>query len=212
MTADQGLRERKKLQTAARIVEVALPLFVEHGFDQVSVVQIAEAAEVSKMTVFNYFPRKEDIALAGSAAHATDLALAVARRAPGESVVAAVRRHHLTELAERAPQSGLSEHVVPMVRMIMSTPVLLTRLREIMRRGQSALADLLAADTAAGPDDLTPRLAAAQIAGVRDTLVEDNFRRLAAGEPVDDVQRTAVTAAELAFDLLERGLGGYGAR
>jgi AcrR family transcriptional regulator len=56
-------RERKKRETRLRISDVATKLFVARGFDTVTLDEIAKAAKVSKMTVFNYFPRKEDLML-----------------------------------------------------------------------------------------------------------------------------------------------------
>src|SRR5690242_21571654 len=56
-----GLRERKKLETARAVRRAAIDLFLERGFDDVSVAEIAAAANVSKMTVFNYLPSKEDL-------------------------------------------------------------------------------------------------------------------------------------------------------
>lgn len=58
-----GLRERKKRQTRSLISDVASGLFVQRGFDNVTVAEVAEAAGVSAKTVFNYFPRKEDLFL-----------------------------------------------------------------------------------------------------------------------------------------------------
>ncbi|HEY0194530.1 MAG TPA: helix-turn-helix domain-containing protein, partial [Kofleriaceae bacterium] len=56
-----GLRERKKQETRKRISDTATGLFMQRGFDKVTVAEIAELANVSKMTVFNYFARKEDM-------------------------------------------------------------------------------------------------------------------------------------------------------
>src|SRR4051794_27529383 len=56
-----GLRQRKKAKTRQRIAETARDLFVERGFEAVTVSEIADAADVSQKTVFNYFPTKEDI-------------------------------------------------------------------------------------------------------------------------------------------------------
>ncbi|MBP2048736.1 AcrR family transcriptional regulator [Streptomyces griseochromogenes] len=61
--AELSLRERKKRQTRQRISDVATVRFVERGFDKVTVTEVARAAGVSAMTVFNYFPRKQDLFL-----------------------------------------------------------------------------------------------------------------------------------------------------
>src|SRR5664280_761110 len=58
-----GLRERKKAKTRALIQEHALRLFREHGYDETSIEEIAEAAEVSPSTVFRYFPTKPDLVI-----------------------------------------------------------------------------------------------------------------------------------------------------
>lgn len=60
-----SLRDVKRSLTEQTIAEKAAALFKEHGFAQVSVRQIAKAALVSEKTVFNYFPYKELIVLAG---------------------------------------------------------------------------------------------------------------------------------------------------
>ena len=59
----EGLRERKKRQTRDAIAAAALALFLERGFDAVTVADVARAADVSEKTVFNHFPTKEDLRL-----------------------------------------------------------------------------------------------------------------------------------------------------
>src|SRR5437764_6912236 len=61
MTHPQGLRERKKQQTRDLIAETARSLFTERGFDAITVDEVAREADVSRKTVFNYFPTKEDL-------------------------------------------------------------------------------------------------------------------------------------------------------
>src|SRR6202043_2279418 len=63
MTAQAGLRERKKARTRASLREHALRLFREQGYQATTVEQIAEAAEVSPATFYRYFPTKEDVVL-----------------------------------------------------------------------------------------------------------------------------------------------------
>jgi AcrR family transcriptional regulator len=82
-----GLRERKKLATRAAIHDAAMRLYGEQGFARTTVDQIAEAADVSRATVFTYFPTKEDIVFG-------DAPVAIAALAdllPGAGTVATVR-------------------------------------------------------------------------------------------------------------------------
>src|SRR5919206_1142741 len=86
-----GLRERKKLATRLAIHEAALRLVAERGLDRVSVDDIAQRADVSPRTFFNYFPAKDDAVL-GLDPGATDrMVEAYADRPPGESPVQALR-------------------------------------------------------------------------------------------------------------------------
>ena len=63
MARAAGLRDRKKAQTRERLADVAAALFAEHGYDGVSVLDVARAADVSDQTVYNYFPAKHDLVL-----------------------------------------------------------------------------------------------------------------------------------------------------
>lgn len=83
-----GLRERKKKATRDAIHHGAMRLFAEHGFAGTTIDRIAEAADVSRATVFTYFPTKEDIVF-GEAPQAIDALEAALREAP--STVAVMR-------------------------------------------------------------------------------------------------------------------------
>jgi AcrR family transcriptional regulator len=163
------------------------------------------------MTVLNYFPTKEDLIVAPLEEHVDEPARVVRERAAGESAVAALRRQFLAALAGRDPATGLND--VPRVRAVQrlmtSTPALMMRVVGFARRSEDALTEAFALQTGAAPGDLTPRLAAAQVMGVRLALLTENGRRIAAGESADAVYPDAVAAANVGFDLLERGLGDY---
>ena len=208
MAEAMGLRERKKLQTAMRIYRVAVGLFVERGFDHVSVQEIADAAEVSKMTVFNYFGTKEDLVFLPMEEHFGDAARAVRERQPGESAVDAVRRQFLELVEDRDPSIGLDpEPFARQVRqLVMSTPVLMERAFLSVQKGTRELADLLAAETG---DLMLATVAAATLSAARNALVEEHHRRIAEGESADQVAADAAERAGKAFDLVEKGLRDY---
>ncbi|MFI9566978.1 TetR/AcrR family transcriptional regulator [Streptomyces rishiriensis] len=209
--ATMGLRERKKLQTAMRIYRTAVELFLERSFDDVSVQEIADAAEVSKMTVFNYFGTKEDLVFRPMEEHFSDAARAVRERRRGESAAEAVRRQFLEMVEGRDPAIGL--HGEPLAReiraVILATPVLRERAYVLSEKGARELAGLLAEETG---DETLAVIAAATLTAARNALVEEHHRRIAAGESVDEVAADAAERARKAFALVEAGLGDYARR
>lgn len=80
-----SLRERKKQLTYEAVSEAAIAMFLERGFDKVSVAEVAAAADISKPTLFRYFPAKEDLVLHRFADHEDEAARVVAARADDES-------------------------------------------------------------------------------------------------------------------------------
>ncbi|MHB1593053.1 MAG: TetR/AcrR family transcriptional regulator [Streptosporangiaceae bacterium] len=203
-----GLRERRKQKTRQDISAVAMALFAERGFDKVTIAQVAEAAGVSKMTVTNYFARKEDLVFDRAEEIIRGLAEAVARRPPGESVLAAVRRDYHERLA--AGDVTLGPPTATFARMIEDSHVLATRWMEIASQGEQALAGAIEAET--GIDDIRHRIIAAQLASVHRVLFKDSVRRVLAGDPPAEIRRTLAAEARRAFDLLEPSLGDYGIR
>jgi AcrR family transcriptional regulator len=199
-----SLREQKKRETASAIRRVALEMFVEHGYEHVTVGEIAAAAKVSKMTVFNYFPTKEDIVMAPLEDHVEEFSEAVRARPEGETALAAIRRHWLDRLAARDPVSGLNDspHVLVMMRLMLRTPALLLKLREYSFRTEAAVVAVLAKET----DQLTAELVAAELGAVRAVLMNRNLEALLAGRSADELYPEAVAAVNRALDLMEHGV------
>ncbi len=206
MTDELGLRERKKLRTRAAISTAAITLFLERGFDAVGVAEVARVAEVSKRTLFAYFPSKEDLVLHRFADHETDAADVVRARRPGQGPLAALREAFLRGLAEREPVTGLCDapEVVAVFRLVTGTPALVARLAEFVSAGEAALT---AALTEAGVPAPDAELAAAQIAAVRRLLSTANMDAVAAGIPAERRHPDAIAAADRAFGLLSSGVG-----
>ncbi|WP_020140174.1 TetR family transcriptional regulator [Streptomyces sp. 351MFTsu5.1] len=199
MSAELGLRERKKQQTYESVSEIAIRLFLEKGFDAVSVAEVAAAAGISKPTLFRYFPVKEDLVLHRIADHEDEAARVVAESE--EAPLVALRRHFLEGLERGDPVTGLSDHpqVLAFHRLLYGTPSLVARAHGHLERQEAALAEVLGGD-------LDARLAAGQIVAVRRVLALENWRRIAEGEPIEEVRVEAVAAAERAFGMLAGGL------
>ncbi|MFG2652789.1 TetR/AcrR family transcriptional regulator [Streptomyces sp. NPDC048436] len=208
MTDELGLRARKKRQTASRIWQAAVDLCSERGFDHVSVAEIAEAAEVSKMTVFNYFGTKEGVIVGPMEEHAADPADAVRERQPGESAVAAMRRQFLEQITGRDPSIGLSgdPRALKVRQLVSETPTLAHRMVIFHMRSVQLLADVLAEETG---DMLLARVAASQLIGARNALIVENQERMIDGDPLDAIAEDCAQAAERAFGQVEKGLQGY---
>ncbi len=215
MDDQPGLRERKKQQTWGLIAKTAHRLFQEHGFDAVTVADVAREADVSRKTVFNYFPTKEDLFYSGLEFFEARLLEAIRERKPGESILAAFERF-VTEprglLAAGDPDADGGERLLAIIRLITGSPALLTREQQIYAGYAAALAALIAEETRARPDDIAPWVAANAMIGLHKALVDYARRRVLAGErDRARIARGLRAQARQAVALLEHGLGHLGA-
>lgn len=197
MSESTGLRARKKERTRDAIGDAAVSLFLERGFDRVSVNDIAAAAEVSKPTLFRYFPTKEDLVLYRFADHQGEAARVVRDCEPGIKPVAALHRHFRTGLDRHDPVTGLNDRpeVVAFHRLVFTTPSLAARLTRYQLEDEEALADALGAGIQA-------RLLAAQVLAVQRVLARTNWQRIADGRTAREVHPEAVADADQAFNQL----------
>ncbi|TCO30346.1 TetR family transcriptional regulator [Kribbella steppae] len=119
-----GLRERKKRETRTALAEAALRLALEKGPDNVTVEEIAEAADVSVRTFFNYFPHKEHAILGRNPEH-MERALERMRTAPAEESPLTTMWHIVREvLADLESDGELSRRG----ELIMQSPNLVYQL------------------------------------------------------------------------------------
>ena len=202
MAEPAGLRARKRERTRDAIADAAISLFLARGFDHVPVADIAARAEVSKPTLFRYFPAKEDLVLHRIADHNGEAARVVRARPAGVSPLAALHRHFLAGLDRRDPVTGLNDHpeVLAFHEMVFTTPSLAGRLNQYTLDDEEALAAALGGD-------ITARLLAAQVLVTRRVLARANWQKLMAGRTAVDVRPEAVADADRAFALLRDGTG-----
>jgi AcrR family transcriptional regulator len=212
MTDQTGLRERKKQRTRETIAQTARRLFDERGFDAVTVDEIARDSEVSRKTVFNYFPTKEDLVFSGLELFEERLLEAIRKRRPDESILTAFARF-ITDsrglLAAEDPHAG--ERLRAVSRLIADSPALLAREQQIHAGYTDALAALIAEETQARPDDVAPWVAANAMIGLHKALVGYVRRQVLAGERDRKlIARRLRAQAKRAIALLERGFADLG--
>ena len=196
-----------KQQTRQLIADTAFTLFAERGFEGVPVAEIARQAGVSEATVFNYFPAKEDLIYGRMRGFEADLLAAVRERPPGQPVLDAVREYLLTRkglLANPDPEAGARLRALS--RIVTASPALRARERQIYDEATSALADLIAAETSAGPDAVEPWVIANALTGVHRALVGYVRRRILAGADPSALAEETRSQTRKALDALEQGL------
>jgi AcrR family transcriptional regulator len=211
VAAEGGLRERKKERTRQLLADTARRLFSERGFEQVSVAEIARAAEVSQATVFNYFPNKEDLVYSRLETFEEQLLTAIRDRPRGETVIAAFRSFILEPRGLlAATDEAAAKELVALTRMIAASPTLRAREQQILARYTDALAKLIAEETGASANDLRPYVVANALIGVHRSLIAHVRRRLEAGTPNRGrLARETREGGEKALALLAEGLGDY---
>jgi AcrR family transcriptional regulator len=188
-------------QTRARILSVATGLFLERGYDPVTVAEIAREAGVSSVTVFNHFPRKEDLFLDRVDDATEFLRAAVRDRAAGVDVLDSLREMTFRLADDAHPLSGLNERSVSFFRTVAGSPALIARARELGADLQQTLTEELT-QTFEGD---APLVAAFFIAGYSTILVE-TARRRTAEEPAATVEANHRTRLNQLFTLLHEGV------
>ncbi|SEK67552.1 TetR/AcrR family transcriptional regulator [Nonomuraea pusilla] len=208
----EGLRERKKRQTRRRIADTAVRLFVERGFDQVTIAEVAAAADVSVNTLYNYFPAKEDLVLPPEEASPTRLADIVRERPPGRSAAHAVLDRLRAEVRGRERIVGLTEGFGRVLEMMRAAPTLTARLEDLAGQMTDALAETLAEETGAAPGDPLPRAVAWQLGCCHSLVYAEIGRRTAAGEPPAAIAAAVLDLLDTVESLLGERLLTYAVR
>src|SRR4051794_33597448 len=170
-----SLRERKKAKTRATIQEHALRLFIQHGYAETTIEQIADAADVSQSTFFRYFPTKEDVVLHDE----LDPRLIASLRAqpPALPPISAMRAAMHDVYAELTPEQMARE--AERQRLVAEVPELRARMLEVYVTGLTLLSDAFAERLGQPADDIAVRtLAGAVIGAVLASIVSDDADRM----------------------------------
>jgi AcrR family transcriptional regulator len=156
-----GLRERKKQKTRETIIAVALELFVERGYEETTIAEIADAAEVSPRTIFAYFPSKEDIVFCEMPEIQERLAQVLRDRPEGATALDALRDFIAGSLSpdSKARNVALRRRIV-----VAGNETLGRNQRARVAPFEQLMAEAIAEDLHAGPDDIRPRMVAAALA------------------------------------------------
>lgn len=139
-----GRRERKKAATRKRISDVATVMFLERGFDNVSVREIADEVDVSPTTVFTYFPQKEMLVFDEDEANGKELVAVIRNRAAGQSIADALYQNFRADA-----QSTIAEHgdnLLKFSKLVDETPALSDYSQLIWLRYEKLVADAIAED------------------------------------------------------------------
>jgi AcrR family transcriptional regulator len=154
----EGLRERKKQRTREQIVDAAMGLFAERGYQATTIADIAAAAEVAPRTFFSYFPSKEAVVFHDIDRNLDGLANALRDRLPGETAFDALRRWIESMFDE---WMGEEDEADLRKRLCREDEGLANFQGGMMARVQELLVEAIADDLGEPADGLRPRLVAA---------------------------------------------------
>jgi AcrR family transcriptional regulator len=181
VAAPEGLRERKKRLTRVAIFGAARKLFDERGFEDVTVAEIADAANISVKTLFTYVRSKEELIFGDGPTVLDAVAAAVRNRRLGETPLVAAAK----ALMAAADDGRLEEFGL----VATAGPEATSRLRALWEDTEDALALALARPRDTAPERTARRLEAAQIMVLVRAVTSQEVRELTAAGPERDEQK-----------------------
>src|ERR1700761_3599613 len=197
-------RTRKRLATRQSISDTATRLFLDRGFDSVTIDEIAAAADVGRMTVFNHFPRKEDMFFDREEEIQALAFDAIRKRGPGVSPIEATRKlaHDLVKQDHEFVM--LSEDTSWFIRTAMASEALKARAREMRDDFTRALAIVLTETTNRPAGDPNAHLAAGLIVSTWNVAFSE-------AQKLFDGTRDASKAKRCFLAVIDRGTAGTAA-
>jgi AcrR family transcriptional regulator len=215
-----GLRERKKRMTRQQISDTATMMFLERGFDEVRVSEVAATCGVSEKTVFNYFPTKESLLLDQEDASAAAIRRALGPDGPAVSPVEAVvdlldgdareLDTGIAELAATRPAGPYLDVIRRFIELVEGTPSLRAAQMDMNERLARVAAEAMAARAGVNPEDPEPQIAASALLGLWRVFYQSVRRHAEAEHPAASVRNGVMGDVRRAARLIDTGLWSFG--
>ncbi|MGW4720360.1 TetR family transcriptional regulator [Nocardia sp. NPDC004260] len=196
MTAGQGvgLRARHRRRTENTVIDIALTMFLDRGFDAVTVEEICAAAEISPRTFYRYFPAKEDILVADPDVDDVLRDCLGRGHRPGESDVDFIARSIVTAMSARRP-----DRLERSYRLFRTTPACQARLERFVWQDQQSMADaLLDGKTRTATSELRARIIVHTVSQTIRLAVADWIRH----DRTEDLHQACASALRLLREAL----------
>jgi AcrR family transcriptional regulator len=202
-----GLRERKRLRTRRSISDAALRLFVEHGFENVTLAEIAAAADVAPATVFTHFSCKEEIFFSRRDEFDAGLAEIVQGAHTTDELLAALRGWAMRNIDSVLTPDSL-DRSRDYAHILMDSPVLQRKRAGLARERQQVIGEALLVWCGDEADNLDVLMFAAMVSAVVATLFEVLAVNLVRDQPVSAIYAHIVEGADSGFGALARAYSG----
>jgi AcrR family transcriptional regulator len=192
----EGLRERKKQRTREQIIEAAMGLFAERGYQATTIADIAEAADVAPRTFFSYFPSKEAVVFHNVERDLDSLASALDDRLPGETAFDALRRWIDAMFDEKIAEE---DEALLRKRLCSEDEGLANFQGGVLARMHELLLGAIAHDLNEAPDALRPQLVAAAAVAALTSLDSSVREKADQRAPVGKTEALAVLDNAIVF-------------
>ncbi|GAB2906967.1 hypothetical protein GCM10027203_02310 [Nonomuraea fastidiosa] len=199
----EGLRERKKQRTRQALIQAALRLFEEKGYEETTLAEIAAEAEVSTRTFFSYFASKEDVLFFDSQQRLDRAMTRLAAKTPDQTVADLLRQFLEDSIEQVITGTGTYDAAALRARLVLTVPSLQARALHLLLDSQLTLAKAL---HEAFPDRLSLQDAGTAVGALIGAIMVTVMTSVDEGKPIDEI----IAAVRRAGDVTIAGLGSLG--
>jgi AcrR family transcriptional regulator len=211
---NEGLRERKKRLMRQQISDTATLMFLERGFDEVKITEVAAACGVAEKTIYNYFPTKESLVFdqedSMSEEIEREMGAGAGHVSPVEAMVTIIksRLRQLISYAELAGHHDMSM-IQRFAELIDRTPSLKTAQMDMTERVAQVAARAMAQRAGIDPDDPEPQIAADSLLGLWRVYFRASFKYAEEGTSLEQFEQSVLDDVQRAARLIDTGLWSF---